>query len=45
MGRGAISVGELEAGEDAFLGGPSSHLIRNLCLDPKGAQAPEVMNT
>lgn len=31
--------------EDAFSAGRSNHFIQSLCLDPEGAQAPEVMNT
>lgn len=40
-----LSAGEQEASEEAFSAGHSNHLIQNLCLYPKGAQATSIMNT
>lgn len=43
--RCTLSLGEQETRQNAFQCVISNHLIQNLCLDPKGVQTTEVMNT
>lgn len=40
-----LSAEEKEASKDTFSAGHSNHLIQNLYLDPKGAQATKGVNT